>query len=130
MNSNPSKSSYSEVDNPSSNLPKQSQIKKKKKNHKKVHKMLSSTYKKKKCEFYNRGSCSKGAHCTFSHNFIPDVAKVNNIKRRKYVNFTCLVHAQKEKNACIPTTLKDIHANFTTFNRLARRDKIVDFLIP
>lgn len=37
--------------------------------------MISSTYKKKKCEFYNRGSCGKGAQCTFSHNFIPDAAK-------------------------------------------------------
>ena len=76
MNNSQSRESYEEPENASSNQPKQSHIKKKKKNKKKVHKMLSSTYKKKKCEFYNRGSCSKGTQCTFSHNFIPDVAKV------------------------------------------------------
>lgn len=41
--------------------------------------MLSTTYKKKKCEFYNRGSCTKGSQCTYDHNFIPDVAKVTTI---------------------------------------------------
>lgn len=51
-------------------------IKKSKLNKKKPHKIISSTYKKKRCEFYNKGSCNKGSQCTFSHSFIPDVAKV------------------------------------------------------
>ena len=52
-------------------------IKKGKRGSKKTHKMISSTYQTKKCEFFNKGSCHKGALCTYSHNFTPEVAKVN-----------------------------------------------------
>lgn len=52
-------------------------IKKMKTYRKNGHKMISSTLKKKKCEFYNLGNCTKGSLCTLSHSFIPDIAKVN-----------------------------------------------------
>lgn len=54
-------------------------IKKMKTYRKKSHKMISSTYKKKRCEFYNIGLCTKGSLCTKSHSFIPDIAKVNKL---------------------------------------------------
>lgn len=57
-------------------IPGRKYIKKSKTGKKKVQKIISSTYKKKKCDFYNKGACKKGSQCPFSHSFIPDVAKV------------------------------------------------------
>ena len=57
-------------------IPGKKNIKKSKPGNKKMQKLISSTYKKKRCEFYNKGACTKGSQCTFSHSFIPDVAKV------------------------------------------------------
>lgn len=51
-------------------------IKKMKTYKKKGHKMISSTLKKRRCEFYNAGTCTKGSLCKASHSFIPDIAKV------------------------------------------------------
>jgi hypothetical protein len=30
---------------------------------------ISSTYRKERCEFYNKGNCIKGNLCTYSHDF-------------------------------------------------------------
>lgn len=54
-------------------------IKKLKTYKKKGHKMISSTLKKKRCEFYNTGTCTKGSLCKASHSFIPDIAKVGTL---------------------------------------------------
>jgi hypothetical protein len=40
-----------------------------------LQKSKSSAYRKKKCEFYNKGVCHQGSQCPFTHSFIPDIAK-------------------------------------------------------
>lgn len=61
-------------------------IQKNKGKKKKIDKMISSTFRTKKCEFYNRGSCKKGSECPFSHRFVPEVSKVQISLFRKFVS--------------------------------------------
>lgn len=87
---------------------------KNKKNNKKLKKILSTTYKTKKCEFYNRGNCQKGKDCTFSHNFIPDHGKVSiYLIRRNYANIFLVETVRRVNNALILIIPRDIHANFS-----------------
>ena len=103
-------------------------IKKGKKGTSKVHKMISSTYQKQKCDFYNRGSCNKGSHCTFSHSFVPDVAKVICCQSRKYANSSSATLVPKAQDAPTLIILKDIPANSFTSKTAACRPKSVGFL--
>lgn len=38
---------------------------------------VSSTYRKEKCDFFNKGACLKGDECTYSHDFEPDTVRVS-----------------------------------------------------
>ena len=49
---------------------------------------MSSNYRTEKCDFYNKGHCAKGDECTYSHDFVPDSARVATSLLRRCASFS------------------------------------------
>lgn len=95
---------------------------------KKSQEMGSVPSRKKKCPQFDKGMCPNGALCSYSHSFIPDIAKVDVFIFRNNVKIMASTCAKKGSFALFLTISQDSLANNSLFSETVAEVGHANFL--